>query len=169
MPARERSARDLHRMGTGRQQMLWRVMADIVVAVHATYVAIVIVGLAAIFIGSAAQWRWVRNFCFRAAHLVMILLVCAEALVGTTCPLTRLENTLRLRGGETGYASDFIGYWLDWLIFYDAPSWVFTVVYLTFGMLVLSTLWLAPVRWPLRRRTHSEPSSCEESGSERTQ
>jgi hypothetical protein len=34
-------------------------------------------------------------------------------------------NTLRLRGGETGYASDFIG---DWLIFYDAPSWVFTAV-----------------------------------------
>src|ERR1700693_4629763 len=100
--------------------MLWRVMADIVVAVHATYIAIVVVGLAAILIGSAAQWRWVRNFCFRAAHLAMILLVCAEALVGTTCPLTRLENTLRLRGGETAYASDFIGYWLDWLIFYDA-------------------------------------------------
>jgi hypothetical protein len=56
-------------MGTGRQQMLWRVMADIVVAVHATYVAIVVVGLAAILIGSAAQWRWVQNFCFRAAHL----------------------------------------------------------------------------------------------------
>jgi hypothetical protein len=82
-------------MGTGRQQMLWRVMADIVVAVHATYVAIVVVGLAAILIGSAAQWRWVRNFYFRAAHLAMILLVCAEALFGTTCPLTRLENTLR--------------------------------------------------------------------------
>jgi hypothetical protein len=32
---------------------------------------------------------------------------------------------------------------------------VFTAVYLTFGMLVLSTLWFAPVRWPLRRRTHS--------------
>ena len=52
----------------------------------------------------------------------MILLVCAEALVGTTCPLTRLENALRLRGGETGNARDFIGYWLDWLIFYHAPA-----------------------------------------------
>ena len=128
--------------------MLWRVMADIVVAVHAAYVAIVVVGFAAILIGSAAQWRWVRNFYFRAAHLAMILLVCAEALVGTSCPLTRLENALRLRGGETGYARDFIGYWLDWLIFYNAPPWAFTAVYLTFGMLVLSTLWFAPVRWP---------------------
>ena len=96
--------------------MLWRVTADIVVTVHAAYVAIVVVGFAAMLIGSAAQWRWVRNFYFRAAHLAMILLVCAEALFGTSCPLTRLENALRLRGGETGYARDFIGYWLDWLI-----------------------------------------------------
>ena len=34
--------------------MLWRVMADIVVAVHAAYVAIVVVGFAAILIGSAS-------------------------------------------------------------------------------------------------------------------
>ncbi len=54
--------------------MLWRVMADIVVAVHAAYVAIVVIGFAAIPIGSAAQWRWVRNFYFRAPHLAMILL-----------------------------------------------------------------------------------------------
>src|SRR5260221_1062885 len=92
--------------------MLWRVAADIVVTVHAAYVAIVVVGFAAIILGSAAQWRWGRNFYFRAAHLAMILLVCAEALVGTTCPLTRVENALPLRGGETGKAHEFLGYWL---------------------------------------------------------
>jgi hypothetical protein len=36
--------------------MPWRVMADIVVAVHAAYAAIVVIGFAAILIGSAAQW-----------------------------------------------------------------------------------------------------------------
>ena len=123
-------------------------MADIVVAVHAAYVAIVVIGFAAIPIGPAAQWRWVRNFYFRAPHLAMILLVCAESLIGTTCPLTRLENVLRLRGGETGYARDFIGYWIDWLIFYNAPPWLFTAAYLTLGMLVLLTLWFIPVRRP---------------------
>ena len=128
--------------------MLWRTMADIVVALHAAYVAIVIVGFAAILIGSTAQWQWVRNFYFRAAHLAMILLVCAEALAGASCPLTRLENALRLRGGEIGYTHDFVGYWVDWLIFYNAPSWVFTALHLTFGVLVLSTLWFVPVRWP---------------------
>src|SRR5258708_39077480 len=101
--------------------MLWRVAADIVVTVHAAYVAIVVAGFAAILLGSAAQWRWVRNFYFRATHLAMILLVCADALVGTTCPLTRLENALRLRGGETGNARDLIGYWLRGVIFYYSP------------------------------------------------
>jgi hypothetical protein len=128
--------------------MVWWVMADIVVVVHTAYIATVVVGFAAILIGAVAQWRWVRNFYFRAVHLAMILVVCVEALLGTVCPLTSLENALRLRSGETAYAGDFIGYWLNWLIFYDAPSWVFTAVYLTFGALVLSTLWLVPVRWP---------------------
>src|SRR3984893_7388384 len=117
--------------------MLWRVIADIVVAVHAAYVAIVVIGFAAILIGSAAQWRWVRNFYLRAAHLAMIFLVCAEALVGTTCPLTRLENALRLRGGESGYARDFIGYWLDWVIFYQTPPLGFPAASLPIGLLVL--------------------------------
>ena len=54
----------------------------------------------------------------------------------------------RGRRGEIGYACDFIGYWLDRLIFYNAPPWVFTAVYLTFGMLVLLTLWFIPVRRP---------------------
>jgi hypothetical protein len=55
---------------------------------------------------------------------------------------------LRLRGGETGYARDFIGYWIDWLIFYNSPPWVFTAAYLTLGMLVLLTLSFIPVRRP---------------------
>jgi Protein of Unknown function (DUF2784) len=123
-------------------------MADIVVALHAAYVAIVVFGFVAILIGYAAHWSWVRNFYFRIVHLAMITVVCAEALGGISCPLTRLENALRLKGGESGYTRDFIGYWLDWLIFYNAPSWVFMAVYLLFGMLVLSTLWLVPVRCP---------------------
>src|SRR3984893_16960486 len=128
--------------------MLWRVTADIVVAVHAAYVAIVVVGFAAILIGSAARWRWVRKFYIPAAQLAIILPEQAGALVGTTGPLTRVENALRLRGGESAYARYFIGYWLDWLIFYQAPPWVFTAAYLTFGMLVLLILWFIPVRRP---------------------
>jgi Protein of Unknown function (DUF2784) len=129
--------------------MLWRVTADLVVAIHMTYIAIVVIGFAAILAGGAAQWQWVRNVNFRVAHFAMVLLVCVEAAIGSTCPLTSLESALRLRGSEAGHPRDFIGYWLDRLIFYDAPAWVFLAVYLTFGTLVLLTFWMVPMR--LRR------------------
>ncbi|MGA7871464.1 MAG: DUF2784 domain-containing protein [Candidatus Binatus sp.] len=125
--------------------MFWLVTADLVAVIHAAYVAFVVIGFVAIVVGWAAHWDWVRNLYFRVAHLAMILLVCCEALMDTTCPLTAWENALRLRGGESGYSRDFIGYWLDWLIFYRAPDWVFTAVYLTFGGLVLLAFWFVPV------------------------
>lgn len=125
--------------------MWWRVLADSVVAFHAAYIAFVVFGLIAILAGYAAGWRWVRNLYFRAAHLAAILLVCIEAVVGVACPLTTLENALRLRAGGVGYPGEFIGYWLDWIIFYNAPPWVFTAIYLGFGALVLATFWLVPI------------------------
>jgi uncharacterized protein DUF2784 len=133
--------------------MLWLVTADLVTVIHAGYVAFVVIGFVAILIGWRARWLWVRNFYFRLLHLSMILFVCCEALAGTTCPLTVCENALRLRGGESGYSRDFIGYWLDSLIFYNAPPWVFTAGYLTFGALVLLTFWLVPVQWRTANRS----------------
>jgi hypothetical protein len=103
--------------------MLWIIMADIVAALHAAYFVFVVAGFAAILAGSAARWQWVRNVYFRVVHLAMILLICLEVIVGITCPLTRLESALRPRGGQTGYARDFIGYWFDRIIFQDAPPW----------------------------------------------
>ena len=132
--------------------MWWRVLADCVVAFHAAYVTFVVFGLVAIFAGHAAGWRWVRNVWFRAAHLAAILLVCAEAVVGVACPLTTLENSLRMRAGGAAYPGDFIGYWLDWIIFYDAPPWVFTAIYLSFAALVLATFWLVPIDSSKMRR-----------------
>jgi hypothetical protein len=128
--------------------MLWLLTADLVTVIHAGYVAFVVIGFVAIVVGGAADWRWVRNLYFRVIHLAMILFVCCEVVVGATCPLTTWENALRVRGGESGYSRDFIGYWLDWLIFYRASPWVFTTAYLTFGALVLMTLWLVPPDWP---------------------
>ena len=137
--------------------MLWLVTADLVTTIHAAYAAFVIFGLAAIMIGWAARWNWVRNFYFRIVHLAMILLVCCESLIGATCPLTVLENVLRAKGGQSGYARDFIGYWLDSLLFYDAPHWMFTTIYLTFGACVLLAFWLVPIQWPATN--HSDAST----------
>ena len=133
--------------------MFWLVAADFVTIIHAAYVAFVVIGFVAILVGWAAGWYWVRNRYFRVAHLAMILFVCCEALIGTTCPLTLWENMLRAKGGESGYSRDFVGYWLDSLIFYQAPPWMFTTAYLTFGALVLVTFCFVPMQWPTAIRS----------------
>ena len=55
--------------------------------------------------------------------------------------------------GQTAYAGDFLGYWAHQLIFYEAEPWVFTVIYILFGLAVLAAFVLAPPRRSRRRRT----------------
>jgi hypothetical protein len=133
--------------------MFWsRVLADLIVVFHATYVSFVVFGLVAILVGIALRWSWVRNFWFRAIHLTAIGIVVAESLVGMTCPLTDWEKQLRTATGQASYPGDFIGYWAHRLIFYRAEPWVFTVLYILFGLGVLAAFVLAPPRWPGRSR-----------------
>ena len=49
---------------------------------------------------------------------------------------------------EEGATKAFTYHWLHNLIFIDAPSWVFTLCYTVFGLLVLGTLILAPPHRP---------------------
>jgi len=49
--------------------------------------------------------------------------------------------------GEASHSRDFIGYWIDRLIYYDFPPWVFVVAYAMFGILVTIVFILAPPRW----------------------
>jgi hypothetical protein len=124
----------------------YSIEADVVAGLHAAYIAFVVFGFMAIILGVAMGWRWVHNVYFRAVHLAAILLVCVEALLRVSCPLTILEDRLRVLGAETPYSDSFVGSLLDRLVFYDLPQWLFTVVYLSFGALVLLTFVLAPPR-----------------------
>lgn len=132
--------------------MLWaRVLADIVVVIHATFVAFVVFGLVAILAGLALRQSWVRNFWFRVLHLAAIGVVAAQALAGVICPLTILENSLRRMAGQETYPGAFIGYWAHRLIFFRAEPWVFTLAYSLFGLAVLGAFLLGPPRWPARK------------------
>jgi Protein of Unknown function (DUF2784) len=130
----------------------YHVEADLVAAVHAAYIAFVVFGFIANILGVAMGWQWVHNVYFRASHLAAILLVCVEALIGVSCPLTILEDRMRVLAADTLYPGSFVGYVLDRLIFYDFPKWLFTLVYLSFGALVLLTFLLAPPRIGRSRR-----------------
>jgi hypothetical protein len=127
---------------------LYRVLADVVVIVHAAYVGFVLFGLLAVLLGYLLGWQWVRNFWFRVIHLVMIGVVAAESLLGIECPLTAWENQLRKIGGGQPRPDGFIAYWSHELIFFEAPTWVFTVAYCVFGGLVVAAWFLVRPRLP---------------------
>jgi hypothetical protein len=118
--------------------------ADAVLFVHFAFVLFVTGGLAAIWLGAAFGWRWVRNFTFRALHLAAICFVAAEALAGIACPLTLWEDALRGRETEMG----FVARWVRRALFYELPEWVFTTAYVVFAIVIALTLWLIP---PTRR------------------
>ncbi len=102
-----------HRRRMTLLQQLYLRLADVVLVVHAAFVAFVVVGLVLIWVGRFRGWAFVRNFWFRAAHLVAIGVVAAESLTGFVCPLTMWEDRLRLlAGGEQRYAGSFIQHWL---------------------------------------------------------
>lgn len=132
--------------------VLYHVLADLVVVFHAAYVAFVVFGFGAILIGVAMGWEWVRDLRFRIAHLAAIGFVALEAIAGWMCPLTSLEDRLRFKAGQAPYPGDFIGYGLHALIYYDFPAWVFTTVYLAFGVLVAAVFIVAPPRVARRGR-----------------
>jgi hypothetical protein len=120
----------------------YRVLADLVLLLHAAFVVFVIVGLVLIILGGWRGWRWVRNPWFRLAHLLAIGVVVTQAWLGVLCPLTTLEMTLRIRAGEAVYPGSFIAHWLETLLYYRAPAWVFTLCYTLFGLLVIAS-WYA--------------------------
>lgn len=121
--------------------------ADVTLFLHASFVAFVIFGLILIFIGSALSWRWIRNPWFRLLHLAAIGVVVLQSWFGVICPLTTLEMALRLRGGDIGYPGSFVAHWLERILYYDAPAWVFAVCYTAFAALVVgSWFWIRPRR-----------------------
>ena len=82
------------------------------------------------------------------AHLAAIAVVCLLVLAEQVCPLTILENRVREQAGGTPYPGDFIAYWVEYYLYYNAPGWVFKILYLSFGALVAWTYW----RYPPGRR-----------------
>ena len=125
--------------------------ADGVLLLHALFVGFVVGGLVAVLVGGGRGWAWVRNPWFRAAHLISIGVVAAQAWLGIVCPLTTLEMALRERAGDAVYPGAFIGHWLERLLYYRAPVWVFAAAYTAFGALVAASwFWIRPRRFAAR-------------------
>jgi polyferredoxin len=135
-------------------ELPYQILADIALTLHVAVVAFVAGGLVFILIGNLCNWRWVNAFWLRLVHLLAIVFVAAQAWLGATCPLTSLEMWLRAQARATTYSGSFIEHWLQRLLYYDAPSWVFALGYSLFGLLVLATWWYFPPRSKRRRNAN---------------
>jgi hypothetical protein len=118
--------------------------ADALLVLHFAIVLFIVGGLILTWAGVALGWGWIRNPWFRYLHLGAIAFVAAEALLGIACPLTIWEDMLR--GGVR--AESFVGRWVERLLYYRAPEWVFTAAYVAWTAATLVTLRLVP---PTRR------------------
>lgn len=130
--------------------MPWPLLADMVLVIHFGVLVFNVGGLLLIWIGNLAGWRWVNYLRFRVLHAGAIAYIVAKAWAGEACPLTMLEAWLREQAHQESYRGSFIEYWLQSLLFFNAPDWVFLLGYTLFGLLVLA-IWLL---FPPRRRKH---------------
>lgn len=82
--------------------MIYRLLADAVVAFHLGFVLFVV-------LGGLFALRWPRAAWL---HLPAAVWGAGIELLGGICPLTPLENHFRRLGGEAGYPGGFVEHYL---------------------------------------------------------
>jgi len=111
-------------------------LADLVMFLHFGFILLVV-------FGGLVALRWQR---FALLHLPAVLwALFLELKPGTLCPLTPLEQSLRLRAGESAYRGGFIEHYLGPIIY---PNMSMQDQYLL--VLTLVIYWRVYKKWRSR-------------------
>jgi len=121
--------------------LIYRALADLVLVVHLAFVLFVV-------LGGLLVLRWPRLAWLHVPAAIWGVLI---EYTGWICPLTPLENSLRMRGGEAGYSGGFIEHYIQPLL-YPAGLTRSTQVVLGSLALVLNLTAYAIVVSRMRRR-----------------
>jgi len=103
----------------------YRLLADLVLLVHAFFVAFVV-------LGGLAVLRWPR---IAWVHLPVVAWGAGIEFMGGICPLTPLENHWRRLAGEQGYGGGFVEHYLLAALY---PDGLTRGVQVTLGLVVLA-------------------------------
>lgn len=82
--------------------MFFRLIADVVLLLHLAFILFALFGAA-----MTVRWRWIP-----LAHLPAAAWGFFVELTGRDCPLTYLENYLRIEAGQSGYTESFIEHYI---------------------------------------------------------
>jgi hypothetical protein len=116
----------------------WALAADGVVVLHALFVLFAVLG------GLLAAWRpWAA-----ALHLPAAAWAAWIEVTGGICPLTPLENRLRVLAGENGYAGGFVEHYVLPVLY--PPGLTPAVQWTLAGLVVVVNV--AIYAWVVRRR-----------------
>ena len=117
--------------------MYTKFFADTILILHFLVIIFIISLYFLIPYGYSKNWKFVKNYKIRLAHLMLIFFITLETFLGIICPLTTLENDLR---GQL-YSETFISFWISKVIYWDLPTTFFIVVYTIFLIFAI-ILWL---------------------------
>ena len=115
-------------------------LGEAILAAHLAVIAFNVLGLIAIPVGAARHWRWVRVRWWRLLHLGSWAVVAVQAVLGRACFLTVWQD--RLTGG--GSEQPLIMRWINSLIFWPLPIWVFGAIYAALFAAVVALWWRIP-------------------------
>jgi hypothetical protein len=118
--------------------MPFSLLADIVVIVHLLFVLFVLLG--GFLVLYRQGWAWL--------HIPAVVWGAIVEFMGWVCPLTPLENWLRLQGGGAAYASDFIEHYIVSLLY---PSFLTRHLQFILGAIVI-VINIGIYGWVIRRK-----------------
>jgi hypothetical protein len=104
--------------------MIYLFFADLVVVIHLLFVLFVI-------LGGLLVLRW--RFC-AWIHIPAVFWAALIEFSGWICPLTPLENELRIKSGSSGYSTGFVEHYIIPLLY---PSQLTRKIQVFLGMLIL--------------------------------
>ncbi|RZD17571.1 MAG: DUF2784 domain-containing protein [Candidatus Acididesulfobacter diazotrophicus] len=114
-------------------------LSGFVLYFHLIVILFIIFGFIVVPIGAKFKWKFIYEFWWRLAHLVSMIVVAIQAVLGKACFLTYIQSDLLENAGKKEYKVPFIQTYVDRLIYYNFPIWAFSIVYI---ILFLYTIYL---------------------------
>jgi hypothetical protein len=100
--------------------MSYKIFADAVIVVHFLFILFMLLGFLLTAYALVFRQKFFDWWLFRSLHLLGIFYVFSLSILGKYCPLTILENGLRLRHEASSvYSGSFIVHYLEKLIYPD--------------------------------------------------